>query len=312
MNKKYYICEAHQLNAEPKENGRIELCVALTGHWKSRDMRVTDKHLQQMADNFVKEGRDLLFDYDHKCLGGFLSEADSRAAGWGKSIRIDSGKLYVEMEPTPRGKEMIESGEYKYLSPVYELERLDRVTGKKLKDWRLHSVALTNTPFLHELPAIKNMEGGPEVDELLKALGAEDEASAMIKLNEIKANSSKLEAEKTALAADNSAKQAKLNELEIELAVNSGKLLPAQKELAAKLLNADRALYDEFIKNSQINADLTKEVTIESGADDGLDPFAKVQSFSDLLADPALNERMEKEAPERYNKLYARYMKEGK
>lgn len=303
--KNLIVCDAHELTAVQQDDGRIELCVALAGEWKSRDLKVREKELTQMLDNYRKEGRDILFDYDHKCLGGFLSEADSRAAGWGKHMEIRDGALYVQMEPTARGREAIEAGEYRYLSPVFEYQRTDRVSGKIMKDWRLHSVALTNTPYLTELPAIKNTEtsGGINMDELLKRLNATDEEGALAKLQEILDD---LSATKTL----NSELTGKLNEAEIDKAIQDKKLLPAQKALANKLINQSRELYDEFVANAAV-PDLTTEVQVQEGGDDGLDPFKNVQSFGDLLKDPALAKQMENEAPERYKALYKAYMKGG-
>jgi phage I-like protein len=303
--KNLIVCDAHELTAVQQDDGRIELCVALAGEWKSRELKVREKELTQMLDNYRKEGRDILFDYDHKCLGGFLSEADSRAAGWGKHMEIREGALYVQMEPTARGREAIEAGEYRYLSPVFEYQRTDRVTGKIMKDWRLHSVALTNTPYLTELPAIKNTEtsGGINMDELLKRLNATDEEGALAKLQEILDD---LSATKTL----NSELTGKLNEAEIDKAIQDKKLLPAQKALANKLINQSRELYDEFVANAAV-PDLTTEVQVQEGGDDGLDPFKNVQSFGDLLKDPALAKQMAQDNPERYNALYKAYMKGG-
>jgi phage I-like protein len=303
--KNLIVCDAHELTAVQQDDGRIELCVALAGEWKSRELKVREKELTQMLDNYRKEGRDILFDYDHKCLGGFLSEADSRAAGWGKHMEIREGALYVQMEPTARGREAIEAGEYRYLSPVFEYQRTDRVSGKIMKDWRLHSVALTNTPYLTELPAIKNTEtsGGINMDELLKRLNATDEEGALAKLQEILDD---LSATKTL----NSELTGKLNEAEIDKAIQDKKLLPAQKALANKLINQSRELYDEFVANAAV-PDLTTEVQVQEGGDDGLDPFKNVQSFGDLLKDPALAKQMAQDNPERYNALYKAYMKGG-
>lgn len=292
--------EAMLINGEFGEDGRIELCVALSGEWKERKMKVTNAHLNQMAETFAAEGKDILFDYDHNCLWG-----ESKAAGWGKNVEVRDGKIYVSMEPTPEGRKLIENKEYRYLSPVYQTARTDRVTGKKINAWKLHSVALTNTPYLTELPAIKNNEmGGSEMDELLKALGASDEKEAIQKVTELKNSETGAKAEVTAL-------QAKLNEQEIDMAINSKKLLPAQKELATKLINSDRGLYEEFLKSS-VAVDLTAEVTVKPGEGDGLDKFANVKSFSDLLEDPELAANMEKTDPKRYNALYNRYVKEGR
>lgn len=305
------VCSGHELVVNNLDNGRMELCVALTGNWKSRQMKVTDKELQQMLETFAAEGTDLLFDIDHKCLGGFFSEADSRAAGWGKAMRIEEGKLYVEMEPTPYGKALIENGEFRYLSPVYQLQRADRVTGKSIKTWRLHSVALTNTPFLTELPAIKNSEnGGTPMDELLKLLGATDEDGAIAKVKELSAAKNTAE---TDLAKANEALGAantKLNIQEVDMAIANKKLLPADKDLALELIKSDRKLYDKFI-NSRPTVDLTTEETVSTSAADRAANLDNVKSFRELLADPALDKRMAEERPDRWNELYEAHMKEG-
>ena len=305
------VCAGHRLQANNLDNGRMELCVALIGNWKSRDMKVTNKELQQMLETFVEEGTDLLFDIDHKCLGGFLSEADSRAAGWGKAMRIEDGKLYVEMEPTPYGKALIENGEYRYLSPVYQVQRADRVTGKDIKTWRLHSVALTNTPFLTELPAIKNSEnGGTPMDELLKLLGATDEDGAIAKVKELSA--AKITAEKDLAKANEAlgAANTKLNTQEVDMAIANKKLLPADKELALELINSDRKLYDKFV-NSRPIVDLTTEEKVTTSAADGAANLDNVKSFRELLSDPALDKRMAEERPDRWEELYKAHMKEG-
>jgi phage I-like protein len=300
------VCDSHEFEVRQGGDGRFDLCVALAGEWKSRDLTVTEKELRQMADNFALEQRDILFDYDHKCLGGFFDPGDSRAAGWGKSLEIREGALWVSMEPTPRGREAIEAGEFRYLSPVYEYQRQDRVTGKTLKDWRLHSVALTNTPYLTELPAIKNTEqvGGNNMDELMEALSSETEEEALAKVQELRDNLNESEATIQAL-------QAQLGEAEIDRAIADKKLLPAQKPLAQKLMAQSRELYDEFIANAAV-PDLTKEVEVKDGGDDGLDPLAKITSFKQLTADPELAKRMEQENPERFNELYNTFVKEGK
>lgn len=284
------------------ENGRYSLTVALAGEWKSRSMKVTDQRLAEMLTNYQMEARPLLFDIDHNSIFSF----DSRAAGWGTGMRLEDGKLIVDMEPTPVGRALIESGEYRYLSPVYEYERDDRVTGKILKDWRLHSVALTNVPFLHELPAIKNseMEGEEGMNELLKRLGAEDEAGALARLDEI-------EAEKDANAAKVAELTAQINASEVDTAIANGTLLPAQKELALKLINQDRGLYEALCATSA-KPDLDNPVEVPTAEGDGLDEFQNVKSFGDLLANAALSAKMAAEQPARHKALYDRWMREGK
>lgn len=306
--KNMFIGEARELSAATQEGEGLKLCVALVGEWKGRGLKVTESRLEQMRANFLAEDRPILFDYDHKCLGGFMfSTGDSRAAGWGKSVEIVDGKLLVDVELTPSGKAAMEAGEYRYLSPVFELERHDRVTGKKIKNnWRLHSVAFTNTPYLTELPAIKNTAdvGGTQMEDLLKALSSETEEEALQAVRELRDALAKKAEEVTAL-------KAQVAEAEIDQAIQQKKLLPAQKALASKLMAQSRELYEEFVASAQLG-DLTKEEKVEQGEGDGMDPFAKVTSFSDLLGDPELAKKMEEEEPERYEALYQTFMREGK
>lgn len=284
------------------ENGRLELVVSVEGNWLTREMEVTAQRHQEMLKNFTDEGKDLLFDFDHDCLGW----GSSKAAAWGKAMRIEGNKLIVEVETTKAGKDALDNKEFKYLSPVYQYRWQNRHTGEIYNTWRLHSVAFTNVPFIQELPAMTNNENnsqGEPMKDLLKALGAEDEASAIAAVNELKANALKLE-------ADNSVLHAKINAQEVDAAIAANKLVPAQKELATKLINSDRALYDEFIKNNAPIANVTQDVKVPQGTDANAN--SEPTSYSQLLNDPVLEARINKENPELYEKLHTRWMKEGK
>jgi len=329
----YGVSRGEAFSCSALANGNYELAVALTGEWQSREMKVTDKELQQMVDNFLAEGRDLLFDFDHGCIDCFSAQG-SRAAGWGKSVRIEDGRIIVEMEPTPAGKEAIENKEYRYLSPVYQYRRADKKTGKVMTDWRLHSVALTNVPFLDELPAITNEDDGfpadsgdinadekdgksnhgGKMDELLKLLGvtSEDEAKAEVKrLQDENAGFVKLNAAQEQQVAE---LKEKMNGQEVEAAIVAGKLVPAQRELATALINQDRKLYEQLISNSAA-LNLTKEAQLpagEGGNGSGCNELDKVTSYAELVNNPALARKMYDERPERFSELYDAYMKGGK
>ena len=305
--KNMFIGDAREFSTATQDGDGLKLCVALVGEWKGRGLKVTESRLEQMRDNFLAEDRPILFDYDHKCLGGIFGAGDSRAAGWGKTVEIVDGKLVVDVELTASGKAAMEAGEYRYLSTVFQHERIDRLSGKRIKNnWRLHSVAFTNTPYLTELPAIKNTAtvGGNQMENLLKALSSETVEEALAAIQELRNDLVKKADEVTAL-------KAKVAEAEIDQAIQQKKLLPAHKALAVKLMSQDRELYEEFVANAQVG-DLTKEEKVEPGEGDGMDPFAKVTSFSDLLKDPKLAEKMETEQPQRFDALYQTFMREGK
>lgn len=62
--------------------------------------------------------------------------------------------LYGWYEPTERARQLIESREYRYISPAINWAGRDKRTGK-VDGTTLTSVALTNRPFLEELPQIR-------------------------------------------------------------------------------------------------------------------------------------------------------------
>lgn len=288
--------------------GGLELVVAIVGSWASRELEVTEARLGEMVDCFKAEGRPLLLDVDHRSVWG----EESRAAGWARALRIEGERLVAAVELTGYGKALVEGGEYKYLSPTFETMRYERRSGAKVLSWRLHSVALTNVPYLHELPAL-NHEGGEideteggsdKMNELMKQLGAEDESGALEKVSALKAE---LEAAKQKARE----LEAVVNESEVAKAVAEGRIAPGQAELAKKLLNQDRVLYDEFIK-SNVVPDLGKETKLPEGTGDGLDEFGEVKEFRQLLDDPGMAAKMRVEAPERYNALWQEHMKQGR
>lgn len=62
--------------------------------------------------------------------------------------------LWGWYEPTDRARHLIENREYRYISPAINWAGRDKSTGK-IDGTTLTSVALTNRPFLEELPAIR-------------------------------------------------------------------------------------------------------------------------------------------------------------
>lgn len=84
---------------------------------------------------------DVVIDYEHASLSVGV---EAPAAGWLRRLewRPDDGLYALEPLWTPRGRERIEAGEYRYISPAFYFDpNTGVVTG-------LHSVALTNKPAL--------------------------------------------------------------------------------------------------------------------------------------------------------------------
>ena len=115
-------------------DGRTDTGVA---HWT-----MTASLAQQIIAAFDAGQTDLVVDYEHATLKAAETGQQNPAAGWiSKYVWDDERGLMGEVKWTQRAKDMIDSGEYRYLSPVLEYDTLGNVRG-------LHSVALTNSPAL--------------------------------------------------------------------------------------------------------------------------------------------------------------------
>jgi hypothetical protein len=148
-----------------------------------QEVSFTRDELRKAIDNFQKlANHDLNVDYDHAC------EDLERAAGEptpsaGRILKLDEpeefqadgqigsrqvGKdatahlpisppdrwiLFGRYEPTDRARKLIKSREYRYVSAAFAKEYPDRKTGQS-QGLTLTSVALTNQPFLDELPEV--------------------------------------------------------------------------------------------------------------------------------------------------------------
>ncbi len=255
-------------NAEGESPGKI--CIAVVGAWKDHpqgDYQVTTQDLQEIVDNFEREGRDLLFDYDHESLW-----SSSRAAGWAKKLSLEGERLFAEVEWTPSGQEALKNKEYRYLSNVLIFNYFD-ANNPELRGTYMHSVALTNTPFQKELPEVlanslkqpKTNNGGTEMKELLKTLGANTEAEAIsivnskmqkigdleTELNDLKSNKDNLEQRVQALKNEKQELEGKVINAEIDNLIASGKMLPKYKNTALFLRKNDKDQFDQFITNTE-------------------------------------------------------------
>ena len=175
-----------QLSAVPAE-GLARIPILVTGSWVKggRDVSFTRDELAQAVANFQKlANHDLNVDYDHAC------EDLERAAGEptpsaGRIVALDEPEefqgrwrrcgsrqiarktplptgptldharwiLYGRYEPTDRARKLIKNREYRYVSAAFAKDYPDRKTGES-QGLTLTSVALTNQPFLDELPEI--------------------------------------------------------------------------------------------------------------------------------------------------------------
>lgn len=145
------------------QDGEVVNVVAVVGDWKGYDsfggFSLTQSDLLKIVENFNKTKSDIVVDYEHQTLDNI----EAPAAGWIKSLSIDGVNLLASIVWTERAKKYIENDEYKYLSPVLEFSSTDSKSGQP-SGVRLHSVALTNAPFIDELGEVKINKNTKEDD----------------------------------------------------------------------------------------------------------------------------------------------------
>ena len=135
--------------------------VALTGEWiKDKPFGITREDLARMRDNLNKRGNgEIVVDYEHASEDpGVAAGGPVPAAGWASSPEVrdlgDRSILTALFAPNPRAEEMIRKGEYRYLSPALDKAFKDKTTGEP-QGATLTSIALTNKPFLEDLPHLQ-------------------------------------------------------------------------------------------------------------------------------------------------------------
>ena len=156
---------------------------------------------QDLAAALGQRGRDIPIDYEHQTLHKEANGQPAPAAGWMHGLRWIEGRgLFAEAELTERARALVQSGEYRYFSPVFEYARgSGEVT-------RILMGALTNHPAIAGMEAVNLMAAASarftttpttstkesdDMNELLKkllaALGLPEDASEEQALSAIKA-----------------------------------------------------------------------------------------------------------------------------
>lgn len=184
---KYRVLSGIPLSSEGSLED-IAVTGSFEGHWMGK-FELTTKAFKQIISNAKKTSTKILIDYDHESFWG----GSTRAAGWidakKLSISEDGTRLLIEPEWTESGRQAILNKEYAYKSPVIGFSYRDRVSGEVVESAVLHSVALTNTPFLTELSELRinsinhKYLGEDRMEELKKiaeALGVEATVDAIV------------------------------------------------------------------------------------------------------------------------------------
>jgi phage I-like protein len=116
------------------------------------DVRV----FESMVENWKAAGRpELPVDYFHWGASHMTSVPveEKIASGWIKRIRVRNGVLEGLIQWTDKARAKIEAQELRYFSPYFQMDGLDRTTGKN-QGPTLFGGGLLNDPFLQSLPAV--------------------------------------------------------------------------------------------------------------------------------------------------------------
>jgi phage I-like protein len=166
-------------------DGLIKIALAYTGEFEreGKKFQITESDLAQIAANLA--GREAPVDYEH-LSGTVVPPGWSKAAGW---IRKPAGiepftsghkALWGWVELTPAALAMVKQKEYRYFSPeIHWNERDER--GREIGT-RLAAGALTNRPFLKDLPPIELSDS--DYQQLFGLAARDDGKLAAIHLSE--------------------------------------------------------------------------------------------------------------------------------
>ena len=227
---------------------------------------ITREMLSELKTNFDKRvrGIDIAIDYKH--------DSENIAAGWIKELHLsdDGDALFATVDWTPKGSQVINDKEFRYISPEFTTEYTDNETLTKHGPTLL-GAGLTNRPVIKkmepvvelsedEMSEIKKEEsmkagasapnnkiqlpkGGNKMQELEKM--SPEELIAMIK--DLQAQMGKMKGEHEAMMADNKKMCAEIAEgkkkAEFTKLLSEGKVCPAQEEA---FLKGDMAKFVEL------------------------------------------------------------------
>lgn len=164
---------------EPAQKSRFRIIPAGTfsasdGRQGRRQWHLSEQAAQGIIAAFAARTSDVVIDYEHAMLKSAETGAQAPAAGWFKSLAWCADGLYVtDARWTEKARQMIDQGEYRYISPVFNFSPDGSVTA-------LVNVALVNYPGLDGLTDLAQLSGSlsggynPEVAKINWLIGVGD------------------------------------------------------------------------------------------------------------------------------------------
>ena len=193
-----------------------------------------------------------VIDYEHQTLNAAANGKPAPASGWFKTLEWREGEgLYAtDVEWTDKARQMVQAGEYRYISPVIAY---DRNTGAVTK---LVSAALTNSPAIEgmeEVTALTLAAKGDPVAELRRYMAGQDDPAALRIADQVEAlvsatrdalaqlrtqTEAARQAQTQVSALTRQMRETRINDL-IEAALTDARLLPFQVEAARQIAETD-------------------------------------------------------------------------
>jgi len=260
-------------NSKASES-EVVIVVGVVGEWHGHpngSFKITAEDLKTIKENFDKQQTEIVIDYEHQTLYG----TEAPAAGWISELMIEDDKLLAKVSWTEKAAEYIKNGEYKYISPVYVFDSFDNKTNAYI-GIKLHSVALTNTPFLDELGEVHANKQNTQKEENMgkdtNPANAEDQKKPDAK----GADAANQAGADTDLAAENEKLKEQLAETKVEAAIAANKITADQKAWAVKYCKQDPEGFEQFLSFQKPSKDLpgSNMYANKGGQGDGIDVVA--------------------------------------
>ena len=234
--------------------------LGVEGEWEGHangTFTLTEAIFTQMVENFNRGKVDIVCDYEHTTL----SDNKAVASGWISQkplgLKVKDACLWAKVAWTEEAKKHIAAKEYKYLSPVFVFKTTDQATGENIGA-TLHSVALTNTPFLEGLGAIANKNKHEKGNIMPKELQAKLEEQKNINTNQA-ILIQELEDKIKALEEEAKEQEEATSKAEVATALSKGLISASQEPWALKYALSDKEGFREYLKNVTPTTDYTGE-----------------------------------------------------
>lgn len=285
---------------------RIPIAKLGTWYKGGKKFVITAADLQSVVSHFrAKANGEVAGDYEHGSVFNAGSGDPIPACGWLKAIddAPDSGGvLWGDVDFTEKARQMIAAKEYKYISPVIAWGAKDKATGQPTGAM-LTSWALTNAPLLDQMPAIAMSEGwvaesatGEETIMVKKLVLADRAAGTARAIHEdgtetlhavegLEAQPKVLHASELQRNQDGCINLAALDNLpagtligfdvlhalnvqrELDAAIQSGKILPAQRAFYEKSAANDLAGFRQLVASLKPQVDTTERGVAGTGTE---------------------------------------------